>query len=236
MKLLMLISVPSMLLFSCAEQQLIEQETLAIRSNSVTIEASLEDLGVHSAKLSRAYRTAAQNAAKQQDIAAAVTILAAATVVTGAVGSASNTAIANRAIVGSGTSIIAGRTVPKTAIQGIYIGAKRMNCVSTTANMGRYLLAGTSPNTKYAARAATFGAIAEVQIVTREALIREVAEFATVRDTFVAAVTKPEVAGLRREGEEGIPDLALLNQYLGLLDNCLAAAASVTAVAPIPKQ
>lgn len=227
-----------MLVTSCAESKLLENEGKVLRSSKVSSKSNLETLGGHSAKLSLAYSKAAREAVGGQDIAAVITYLAAATFVSGAIGSASDRTLTNRALLGVGSTSIAGRTVSQGTIQGIYSAAKRMNCVSTTARMGGFLLDGTNSATKGMARAATFGAIEEIRITTREALVREVADFETIRDDLLSGAT------LSEEQEKGLErfasldatqpiDLILLNQYLHLLDNCLGAPENVTSVEPV---
>lgn len=221
-------------LAGCAEQSLLKQEQAVLDRSVISSTSNLKTMGIHSASLSVAYRQAAREATRGQDAAAVITYLAAAGFVSGAVGAASDTALANRGFVGVASSSLAGRTVSGTTIKGIYIASKRMNCVSTVARMGGFLLDGSSRATKGMARAATYGAIEEVKIITRQALVREVAQFTTLRDNLLAGITLSEeqINGLRNLREEGGPDVDFvsLNQYLGLLDNCLADAATLTAV------
>lgn len=229
------------LLMGCAERSLLNKEDEVLSLSQVSSKSNLSTLGEHSAQLSVAYREAAREASRGQDLAAIVTYLAAATFVSGAIGSASDTALANSALVGVGSTSIAGRTVSQDTIQGIYVAAKRMNCVSTTSRMGAFLLDNSSSATKGMARAATFGAIEEIKIITREALVREVADFTKIRDDLLAGATLSEeqMAGLNRlETLDQVKpiDIVLLNQYLNLLDNCLGATENVTAIEPINKE
>jgi len=241
MKRFLILSSAVALLTACAEKRLNEFEHKVTGSLTISPTTSLADQAIYSAKLSRAYVEAAQQSSKDQDVAAIVTYVAALSVVGGALASVSNDAIAAAAGLGTTTTLVANRTLSQDTIKGIYTSAKRMNCVATNANMGRYLLADASANTKAAARAATFGTIAEIQIITREALVRAVADYETVRDALTTAISKDrakEVAAqnVGRGVEVQDFDLGALNQYLGLLDNCLAAAANVTAAKPIDKK
>ncbi|MDA8586054.1 hypothetical protein N9L47_07235 [Rhodobacteraceae bacterium] len=229
------------LVMGCAERSLLEKEGEVLSLSQVDSRSNLKTLGEHSAQLSVAYREAAREASRGQDIAATITYLAAATFVSGAIGSASETTLANRAFLGVGSNSIAGRTVSQDTIEGIYVAAKRMNCISTTSRMGAFLLDGTNSATKGMARAASFGAIEETKITTREALVREVADFTQIRDDLLAGATLSEeqTDGLERlsrlETVKPI-DIILLNQYLNLLDNCLGATENVTAVEPITEE
>ncbi len=232
-------------LLGCAEKNLREFESTALKTSSIHWNSNLADMSRHSQELSEAYRGAAEKTARDQDIAAAITIVAAVGTVSGLVSDASTAAVSNRALVGATATTVATRTTPKTAIQGLYTASKRMNCVATTAQIGRYLLTGPAVSTKTrdSARAATFGAIAEIQIIAREALIRSVESFQTVRDNLINAIPTAEqkdaIDALRnKDGSDSAEtlDVAILNQYLGLLDNCLADAAEVTAASKIDKK
>jgi|GEM_PF-905559 len=225
----------------CAEHSLLKEEAAVLRSSPVTSTSYLKTLASHSDALSVAYRQAARAATEGQNVAAVLTYLAAGSFVVGAVGSASDMALANRGLLGVASTSVATRTVSQDTIKGIYIAAKRMNCVATTANMGRYLMARSTGPTKGMARAATYGAIEEIRIITREALVRDVADFATIRDDLLAGVGGNEDA-LKAAGREGNDearteiDFVRLNQYLALLENCLLDAAKVTSVSPLPKE
>ena len=224
----------------CAEKSLLREEDAVLKSKPVTSTSYLKTLAEHSEALSMAYRKAAHEATEGQNVAAVLTYLAAGSFVVGAVGSASDVALANRGLVGVASTSVASRTVSKDTIKGIYIASKRMNCVATTANMGRFLLARSTGPTKKMARAATYGAVEEIRIITREALVRDVADFTAIRDDLLAGVGgNEEGARVASDKSGGVPrteiDFIRLNQYLGLLDNCLLDAARVTSVATIPK-
>jgi hypothetical protein len=196
----------------------------------------MRDLALYSDQLASAYSEAAQEAARGQDIAAFVTIAAAGATVAGAVGSASNTAIANAALVGAGTTVVASRTVSQDSIKGLYIGSKRMNCISTAANMGRFIVSPTSSSTIGIARAATYGAIREVQISVREGLVRKVADYTAIKNDLIAALPSEEdskkIASVRDLGPK-LDEIVILNQYLHLLNNCLQDASAVKAAKPV---
>ncbi len=225
-------------LSGCAEARLIEEETKVTAALNVSGTSNLETQAYYSQRLSKAYQQAALRASRDQDALAFVTIVSALSVVGGALGSTSDKALANRATVGATGSLIGNRTLSKSTIKGIYISAKRMNCIATTASIGRYLLAEVGPNTKAAARAATFGAISEVQIISREALVRDVAEYSTIRSTLNTAISKSEAIrvndlAMAKGADAKSFDLEMLNQYLKMLDNCLSDVATLTAIAEI---
>jgi len=227
----------AMLLFSlsgCAETRLIQEEKKVLEDLNVQVSSTsdLKDQAIYSRSLSKAYQRAALRASRDQDAFAFVTIISAISVVGGALGSASDKALANRATVGATSSLVANRTLSKSTIKGIYISAKRMNCVATTASIGTSMLAEAAPGTQNAAKAATFGAIAEVQILSREALVRDVADYVKIRDELSAAMKKAEFLRSANTSGENF-DLNVLNQYLKMLGNCLTTIDNLTAIAAI---
>lgn len=227
----------------CTEKSLLREGAEVLKSNPVTSNSDLKTLAAHSDALSVAYRQAAGEATEGQNAAALLTYLAAGSFVVGAVGSASDVALANRGLVGVASTSVESRTVSQDTIKGIYIASKRMNCVATAANTGRFLLARSTGPTKKMARTATYGAVEEIRIITRESLVREVADFAVIRDDLLAGVGGNQEGARARAASasaDGVPrteiDFIRLNQSLGLLDNCLLDAATVTSVATIPEE
>ncbi|WP_170409713.1 hypothetical protein [Ruegeria atlantica] len=225
---------------ACADKHVDDGERLARQkfNQPLTPELTLKSQSNYSALLSEEYVEAARRSQQGQDVAAVITFLAAGAFVSGAVGSASDRALANIAIAGAGSTAVATRTLSKTVIQGIYLSARRMNCVATVANSGRYILSDTSPNTKAYARAATYGAIKDIQIQVRSALARDVADFNALKTSLTDAIDPSKLrddaenlAGRTLQGKA--LDFALLNKYLKLLDGCLADANKPDVVAPI---
>lgn len=239
------ILISTLLVSACADYYVDEEENAAdlrfrakTDQKSLSPEMNLKLQANYSRLLSGAYVDAGRQAQQGQDVAAVITFLAAGAFVSGAVGSASDTALANIAIAGAGSTAVATRTVSKTVIEGIYLAARRMNCVSTVADGGRYILADTSPNTKGYARAATYGAIKEVQILVRLALAREVADFGELKTSLTDAVDPSKIRDLAKaekenEGDKKAVDFILLNRYLKLLDGCLADAATLKPVSEV---
>lgn len=225
-------------LAGCAETYLQKSEERVLQSSVIHRTDNLAVMSDHSKDLADAYVEAAGMAAKGQDIAALVTFLSAAGFVHGAVVGASNVALANTALVGAGSTTIASRTLSKASIEGIYQSAKRMNCVATASGMGAFLLDGYSSRTLGIARAATYGAIEEIKIITREALVREVADFVQIRDDFIEAstLTEDQARSLESRTKMSQDELLALNQYLSILDNCIGAIASATAVGKVDGQ
>ncbi|WP_300054894.1 hypothetical protein [uncultured Roseobacter sp.] len=179
-------------LSGCAEDNLFEAERQVVdrlqldRKIQITPQSELTDLARYSRAMSVAYRNAARKTASTQDVQSFLIFVAAGSFVTGAVGSASDRALANRAIAGAGVQQIGLRTAPKSAISGMYTGAKRLNCIATVATVGLHTLP-SDEKTQKAASALVFGATEEVRITTRESLVREVADYAEL----VTALTPP---------------------------------------------
>lgn len=187
-------------------------------------EMDLKTQSDYSRALSDEYVKAARKVQQGQDVAATITFIAAGAFVHGAVGSASDTALANIGIAGAGSTAVATRTLSKSVIQGVYLAARRMNCISAVSENGRIMLSGSSENTKRFARSATYGAIKDVRILVRLAIAREVEDFDALKTSFSDAI-KPgdlrESADKQAQLSDTEIDYVTLNRYLKLLDSCL---------------
>jgi hypothetical protein len=210
----------------CADTYLDKEEDAVFAVTRITAKSPLEDQARFAGELSYAYMRAGRSTANAQDVASFAVFLGAATAVSGAVGTASNTEVAQRAIAAATVENAGKRTVPKKAIQAIYTGAKRLNCVGTMSSVGVQLLAGEDERTKLAARAITYGAIREVMITTRDGLTREIADYsALVTDLSDAATTSADSILESATGAEPLDEEAI-NKYLNLIANCLSEAGS----------
>ncbi|MGC3940733.1 hypothetical protein ACOTTU_23275 [Roseobacter sp. EG26] len=185
----------AVVLCGCAEENLLDAERGLIDElqvgNKVSIapETKLVELASYSRKMSVAYRNAARKTASTQDVQSFLTFVPAGSFVTGAVGSASDRALANKAIAGAAVQQIGLRTAPKLAISGMYTGAKRLNCIATVAAVWHHTLQDQDDSTLKAASALVFGATEEVRITMRESSVREVADYGEL----VTALTPPPV-------------------------------------------
>ena len=220
MRNILSLSLAVLVMSGCADRYLDKREGAVLRLGKVSETSALLDQALFARRLSGAYLAAGQDTARSQDIASAVIILSAASVAVGALGSASDAALQNRALLGIGTQTVASRGVPQAAINALYNGAKRANCVATVSRIGIELLADQSDATKRAARAATYGVIVEVQLITREGLVREVADYSSLLDDFSGALNIER----RATPESGIPpeEEDAINKYLKLLSKCVA--------------
>lgn len=215
---------------ACSDRFIDEADApLAARQASTLAELSLE-----ARQLSDRYVEAAGKTRTVQDVFAFLTVAAAVSTVSGAVGDASEAVLARRALVGAASTQGARRLVPATAIRAIYNGARRLNCVSTAAGIGAALQFTKSDRT--AAVAATIGSIDHIRILTREGLVRDVLEFDAVLTEFGdAAKAGPELNANRTKILDTSREADLkLDQYLKLLANCTTEKGT-TVLAEVPK-
>ena len=194
----------------CSDIYLDQEEKGVPYTEAVEPPPNLKEVARYGWTLSRAYREAARKTTRTQDVNSALIFLAAGSFVHGAVGSASDAALANRAIAGAAVQQVGARTTPKTAILGMYTGAKRLNCIATVSLSSRSAL---SSDERQAATVLAYGAIEEVRILTREALVREVADY----EALVTALTPQERSALRAAGEE----MTKLQEFAMALQKCL---------------
>lgn len=189
---------------------------------------SLAEYGKHASQLSSAYMKAASEVRTTQDALSFVVFAAAAATAYGAVDDVANTVLAKRAIAGAAAQQTGARLAPQSAIKGIYNGAKRLNCVATTAAIGEAKLKHVNePGSYEAAMAATRGAIRHVQILTREALVREIADFDTLLSDFQAAAARDAES----ERERKLSSAPELEAYLKYLAKCTDASDTAN---PVP--
>ncbi|MCC5991581.1 MAG: hypothetical protein JJT99_03560 [Rhodobacteraceae bacterium] len=226
----------ALMLGGCADSFLDDQEQKTRETSVIKMESSLRAQSRHALQLSDAYAMAARRTTNAQDLAAFVTFLSAGAVVAGAVSGTSSSALAYRGLGGAVTNRTARRTVPKSAIKGMYTGAKRLNCISAAAEMGVHLL--SDPNTEttaptiLAARAYTFAAINQVRLTTRESIVRDVADFNELLTGFREAVTaaREDTKALGRDGTLPDPfDTKAFTTYVTVLAGCLDKQGEVTA-------
>ncbi|SOC04980.1 hypothetical protein SAMN05877809_103356 [Rhodobacter sp. JA431] len=214
---------------ACADRYLDESEASVVATGQITANSTLSAQADFARRMSSAYVSAARRTTTAQDVASFGVFLAAASAVDGAIGTASDTVVARRAITGATLQQGAKRTVPKTAIQGIYTGAKRLNCVATVAQVGVPLLSSEDATTIRAARAFTFGAVQEVMITTREGLVREVADYKVLVTAMTDAIDlSPSRAENTKGRDAGAFDINALKRYTDLLANCLEAQVSLS--------
>jgi hypothetical protein len=212
--------IACLLLSACADTYIDKAEVAAPISDSGDLAAVARD----TRHLSREYVNAAQSTRTVQDVLSSVVFVSAAATLAGSVGDASKTVLVERAAPGAAASVAGRRLVPKASIEAMYKGARRLNCVAVTAEMAVAL--GFSDGSDQAALAATVGAVDHIKILTRESIVREMADFS---DLFKEL--QDEFRGLDLEGpgprsaERTQHPGFSLDQYLQLLNNCTASAA-----------
>jgi hypothetical protein len=208
---------------ACADSYIDKAEVAAPISDTGDLAAVARD----ARHLSREYVHAAQSTRTVQDVLSSVVFISAAATLAGSVGDASKSVLAERAAPGAAASVAGRRLVPKASIQAMYVGARRLNCVAVTAEMAAAL--GFSDGSDKAALAATIGAIDHIKILTRESIVRDMADFS---DLF--GELKGEFGSILESATARADDAArsegyfTLDQYLKLLNNC----SSTTAAPP----
>lgn len=213
----------ALLLAGCSAQNLDKAEL----NVDVRRDVTLQQLSDTAGNLSRAYVVAAKRTKTTQDVFSFLVFTSAATAVSGVVANAPKKEIAAAAIVGTAAQQGGARLAPKAAIDSIFDGAKRMNCISAVAALGQLTLV-TDANAE-AGVIATRWAIDHVRILTREKLTQEADTFSgmfgefeeSVKDATGATInsrvlTKGAIAVAERGAE---PD-EKFKAFLALLDKC----------------
>lgn len=213
------------LLAACSNQHLDKAELgVPIDDTSLT---SLSDTA---GRLSKGYAIAAQNTQSTQDVFAFLTVTSAATAISGIASSAANSEIAAAAIAGTAAQQGGARLAPRAAIEAIFDGAKRMNCVSAVAALGESMLPESAD--KDAGIIATRWAIEHVRILTREELTRDSVKFTEIFAEYQGSVETVAGAARSRSGNRSATPAAGqiravrtkpgedFTAYLELLDKC----------------
>lgn len=190
---------------ACADTFLDQAEERIPNRSSIGPESDLLELAQYAGNLSNVYRGAARQTTDVQDVQSFLIFLAAGGFVKGAVGSASDSALANLAIGGAAVQQAGLRIAPKSAILGIYTGAKRLNCLATVSRVGRHTVGVRGSE---AASALVFGAIEEVRILTRESLVREIADYDSLVTAFTPPQGGPQIASAETSNSKAIENFS----------------------------
>ena len=185
---------------ACSDIFLDNAEEQIPNRSSIRPASDLLELAKYAGNLSIVYRSAARQTTNLQDAQSFLIFLAAGAFVKGAVGSASDSTLANLAIGGAAVQQTGVRIAPKSAILGIYTGAKRLNCIAAVTRVGHYTI-GVSGSP--AASALAYGAIEEVRILTRESLVREIADYSALVTEFTPP-SRAETAALKATDPQAI--------------------------------
>lgn len=210
----------------CAEDILSNQERKYIKGAKTSGVVNTADLRLSAApldsgnkleaasalarNLSNAYLEAGQNAARVQNLAAAGTFLAAAQVISAEQAGKSGVSLADKATIGVGIQQVAQRGVRKDAIDGIYYGARSMNCISTIAT----IYSATELGVNQGAYDVTLSVVQEARITARAKMVNEAVEFSTILGSLRSA-RSTENKSIERLGEND------LEGYLTRLTGCL---------------
>lgn len=185
----------SMLVLSgCAETFLTQSETSAALSKATNTQThqdvhTLRQISQKAAALAYSYLNAANKTTTVQEVSAGIAIVSAAATAQGLVTGASDRVLANRAIPGISSTIVATRYGSQATIQAIYAGAKRLNCISGAAGIADGI--GNLKAQETAAVAATRAAMLDAQIKTRTELVRNNPSFDGFLEQFTGGLAQP---------------------------------------------
>lgn len=213
---LFLLLCGSIALTSCAR---LEVDAVDTQFKKIEADRSLTYYSKNSRALSDAYLAAAKNVLTYREYAAGTMIIAAGAVALGGVFSTPTPEIARFALGGVAVDQATRRAIPKTALDAMFTGAKRLNCISTVAAFGQASYASNNAKKNKALSAATLGAMRQVHIGLYEGLNKEIPAFATTLGEF-DSIIEGNVASLL-ESVEPVPIDPIL-AYLKLLNSCLA--------------
>lgn len=234
MKHTLFLAAPLLLALSgCAEKILTEEETRVLNrdaSKHLAVATKRDDgtlLGQASIladDLASAYFVAGVKASQVQDAVNAGVYLAAGTVVVGALGSASDRALTNRALVGVGLQSAGQNGLKQSEVRSLFSGATQLNCISGIASIYSSTtedLTGAKLYNSSIAQHLVYAAIQDVRIATRSDLVRDVESFSEILKTFTDAVqtTKDlEETG----GDKDSTPVASLNAFAAKLGACIS--------------
>jgi sulfur carrier protein ThiS len=208
-------------LCSCADTFIDDAEKKAESTDTTSMAGAADAARL----LSRAYVDAAQSTRTVQDVLSSVVFLSAAAAVSANLDGAAKSAIADKAAPGAAATVAGRRLVPKSSIQAMYAGARRMNCIAVTADLADKLK--FSDDTESGAIAATNGAIVQARILVRESIVRDIADFSDLFGELTKEIgASLETPGAMTAAVERRPGYFTLDQYLKLLNNCLSTTAS----------
>lgn len=159
-----------------------------------------------------AYARAARQSQNIQDVSTGALIIAAGATVLGAVDGVSDGTLVRRATGAVAVQQYGSRAVPKTAIQSLYEGASRMNCIALSGSLYEEVdLEDYSPGSSSNAIPVQFAsfvmvlAMREVEYRTLYGTTREIADFSALVQAFSATITDvsdiPEIPDEEDDGD-----------------------------------
>lgn len=226
-KLCLAVLVP-LVLAGCAERILSKEEILVIGPSAATnlsVAHKRQDktlLGEASRladKLASAYFSAGVKAARLQNAVNAGVYLAAGSVVVGALGSASDRALTNRALAGVGLQSIGQNGLQKTEVRSLFSGATQLNCISSITSV--YSSTSTDLANSSIAQHLAYAAMQDVRISARSALVRDVESFSDVLKSFTDVVQTNDGGAESAIGSDSTP-VDPLNEFATKLGACIS--------------
>jgi len=141
-----------------------------------------------------AYATAARNTQTAQDLLSLGLLRAAGLVATGSLAGVEDVALAERAIEAVAVQQVGARYTPRSAVQSLYTGASRMNCIAMAGNLHQEVnlndISDLNPTTDVPIKLASFTmvlAMREVEYRTLYGISRNLDDFSTLLTAFEAA-------------------------------------------------
>jgi hypothetical protein len=226
-KLLLMLLAP-LAMAGCAEQILSQEEVLVIGADAATNlsvapkrqdDSLLGEASRLASELSSAYFSAGIRASRAQDVLNTGVYLAAGSTAIGALGSATDRVLTNRALAGVGLQSIGQNGLQQSEIQSLFTGAGQLNCIASVTS----IYSSTSSNLADSAIAQdlAYAAMQDVRISTRNALVRDVEGFGDVLQTFTDVVqSSGDEAELGRVGDDTSP--APLEAFAAKLGECIS--------------
>jgi hypothetical protein len=214
-------------LANCANSILTEEEERVIGPDAATslsvAEIARQDtlLGKAATRadnLASAYFSAGIKASHTQDALNAGVVLAAGSVAVGALGSASDRALTNRAFAGVGLQTAAQNWVPKTKVESIFKGAGQMNCIAGVAAI--HSGAASAIKDSPIAQNLTYAAMQDVRISIRNSFVGEVQTFSNALSAFTDVVQGTPGEEVAVVGADPTPPTDL-EKYIKRLAECL---------------
>ena len=180
-------------LAGCAERILAKEESVVLGTDAATdllVAQKGENVSLLgqasnlATDLASAFFAAGVKASRTQDVINSGVYLAAGSVAVGALGGASDQALANRALTGIGLQSIGQNGLQKSEIQSLFEGAKQLNCI---AGISRIHTRSELRDDEIAQQL-VYAAMQDVRISARNVLVRDVETFANVLKTINDAI------------------------------------------------
>lgn len=212
MRLFILISFMAIQI-SCARTEI---DSLDVEFNKIEPNRKLSYYAANSLELSKAYLYSAKNMLAYRDSTYALLVVAAGATALGGVFSVPTAEISRYAIIGVAVDQTSKRSIPKTALDAMFTGSKRLNCIATVASFGETLFSGQKDDQVLST--ATLGAMRQVHIELYQSLSQEIPSFSDMLGEFDEILKNRNAVSVSSVERDKKADLF---EYLKLLNSCL---------------